>query len=556
MDAFSHVAIMFSVACGISFLMHRLKQPLLLGYLLTGVVVGPALFALFPIEGAVSLFAELGIVSLLYVVGLSLNPKVIGEVGRPSFIAGLSQILLTMAIGFGLGWVFDLPLISSVYVAAALAFSSTIVVTKLLADKKEIGRLHGKLAVGILLVQDLAACFLLIGLSAAVGGAQASEAVATAIGTLLAGGILLFLLTKTLLPRVEHLLGASQELLFLFSVAWGMGMAALFHAIGLSLEIGALAAGITLASSGFAVEISAKIRLVRDFFLVAFFVLLGAQLNFDQVGGLVVPAILLSLVVLIGKPLLVQGALRWLGYHPRTGFLTAIPIAQMSEFSLVLALFGLRAGHISTEVATLLAVVAFVTIALSTSFIHRSEQLYERVKQFLFIRNEKKETIDELISYDTVLFGCHRLGYDFLPVIRAIGGSYVVIDFDPEVMQRLQTMQEPSLYGDMSDPEFLEDLDMKRLKLVISTIPDIEANRLFLTKLRGQNTDAIAIFIAHSLEAGKTLYDAGATYVILPHYLGGNMAARMIRQFGLDPSKFGEERDKHVCDINDRLCRV
>jgi Kef-type K+ transport system membrane component KefB len=310
MQAFLEVSLILALATGMAILMQSLRLPLLLGHILTGILVGPAVWHILQAKETVEIFSQLGITALLFVVGLGLHPQVIREVGKIALLTGIGQVVFTTGFGFILALLFGFSWISALCIAIALTFSSTIIVTKILSDRGDSGKLYGKISIGFLLVQDVIATLILI-LVGSIGGAQDVRSLVVVVGIkLLIVAATMLVTAQFILPRLTRLFAASQEFLFLFSIGWGVGLAAIFYAIGLSVEIGALAAGVTLASSPYRYEINAKMRLVRDFFIVMFFVLLGSRLSWEGLGAQWPVILLFSFFVLIGNPIIIMGILR------------------------------------------------------------------------------------------------------------------------------------------------------------------------------------------------------------------------------------------------------
>lgn len=554
MELFLELSIVFAAATVVAWLMQRLKLPLLLGYILTGMVAGPFVLNWISHPEDLAIFSKLGITALLFIVGLSLNPGAVKDVGKVAVIAGLGQIIFTAIIGFLIALGFGFAWLPALYIAIALTFSSTIIVLKILQDKRDLGKLYGRLAIGILLVQDLAATVILVLVSSSGQGLNALMVLQILI-KLFALGSVLWLVAKFILPKLTPSFARSQEFLLLFSVAWGMGIASLFAWLGFSIEVGALAAGVALATSPYHHEISAKMKLLRDFFLVMFFVILGAELSFGNVGAIGLPIIVFSLFVLIGNPLIVLMILGAMGYRRKTSFYAGLALAQISEFSLVLIVLANSFGQVSHEVVTLVTVVGLVTFTVSSLLMNMSDWLFKRLQRPLSIferkslRGEKRGKK----APEAILFGFHRLGHDFLELFNRRGKPFLVVDFDPSVIKSLQSRQIPCMYGDAADNEFLDEFDLTKTNLMVTTIPDLETNLFLLTKLRKKNKTAVFMCAAQSAEEAMVLYADGADYVILPHYLGGNYASLLIDKYGLDSERIGREREKHMKHLETRL---
>ena len=333
--------------------------------------------------------AQLGVVVLLFMVGLNLSPKIFREVGKVSIVTGLGQIFFTSLIGFGISYSLGFSTLVSLYVAVALTFSSTIIILKILSDKDDLDTLYGKISIGFLLVQDVVAMIALVALSS-FSRIDAVEGISYI--NVLAGFFFLFFiggLAYKLLPRIMRHVAVSQEYLMLFSLGWCLFLAVVFFKLGLSMEIGALLAGIFLSISPYRYEIYSKIRPLRDFFIFLFFILLGSQMVFSNLDEYILPIIVFSAFILIGNTLIVAFLMGRLGYTKKTGFLAGLTVAQISEFSLILVALGVRLGHLSDEVLSMVTVVGLITIAGSTYAMIYVDKYYHLISRFLTIFERK-----------------------------------------------------------------------------------------------------------------------------------------------------------------------
>lgn len=554
MEAFIEISVILGLATVVSWLMYMLRQPLMLGYILTGIIAGPLFLNLIKSKDLLDLFSKIGITALLFIVGLSLSPKVSKEVGKIALVAGVTQIIFTAGIGFLIALAFGFNLISSIFISIALTFSSTIIVMKMLSDKKDLSRLYGKISVGILLIQDMVATVILVVISATQASANVSSELLLAFLKFVAILLLLAFISKKVLPALSNVFASSQEFLFLFSISWGLVMAALFHAIGFSIEVGALVAGVTLAASPYHYEISAKMKLIRDFFIVLFFILLGAQINFYDISTLWLPALTFSLFVLIGNPLILLIIMGVMGYHRKTSFRTGLTVAQISEFSLVLILLVHEMGYVNESVVALVTFIGLVTLSLSSYMISSADPLYRLFEPLLKLFERKKVAIETKPqkAYEAILFGCHRLGQDFLPILKKNKQPYLVVDFNPEIIHALHSLDIPARYGDADDNEFLDEMDLRKLKLLISTVPDPDTNEFLVHKVHSLNKRAVIIAHADSVEQALYLYGIGASYVIMPHYLGGNYASLLVGKHGSNKRYFETEKNKHIKHLKAR----
>jgi len=348
-DIFLELALIIGVAAVLALIGRLIKQPPIIAYLVTGIIIGPFAFGILSSTEIVQTLARMGVAFLLFIVGLNLDFRVLKEVGIVSLVVGIGQIIITAGIGFGIALWLGFAYVPSLFIAAALAFSSTVVVVKLLSDKNELETLHGKIALGILIFQDFVAALVLMIIPVLGPGLGDFTVIFLQLGKAILLIVGMFLFAYIFLPGVLSIAAKNQEVLFLFSVAWALLFAVLFDFLGFSLEIGALLAGMALASSKYSLEIRGKIKGLRDFFVVLFFVYFGSQLVGPITSKLIIQALIFSAFVLIGNPIIVMTLMRMFGYKKRTNFFTGISLAQISEFSLILILLGFTLGFISQE---------------------------------------------------------------------------------------------------------------------------------------------------------------------------------------------------------------
>ncbi len=550
---FFQLAAILLIAFIVSYIVKSLKQPVVIGYILAGVLISPFLIKFGATTEIIHIFSKIGIAFLLFIVGLHLNPKVIKEIGVQSLLIGLAQIILTFGLVFLLSYfVLGLEVVSSMYVGIALAFSSTIIIMKLLSDKHQLDSLYGKLAIGILIIQDLVAVAVLMFVSSM--DTMGSES--TAFSGLLFGAgaiVLLFLLGFFILPRLMKSVARSQELLFLFSICWCFLLAALFSYLGFSIEIGALLAGMILSLSPYSTEISSKIRPLRDFFLIIFFIILGLNIQVTNLSSIIVNAVILSAFVLIFKPIILMFFMALFQYTKRTNFLTGTTLAQISEFSLIVLTLGVAAGHIPVEILYTLTLTLVITIFASSYMIIYSNKFYQKMFKFASVFERKKIKKSRKIKkyYDTILFGYNRIGFSILKSLKKLDKKYLVVDFNPDTIGNLNKFRVPCLYGDVDDVELLDELPLENVNLVISTMPDFETNFLLIETVRLVNADAVIICRAHTVEDALELYKKGADYVLTPHFLGGDFLSKTIKDNKDNRKKYEVLKKKHLKELKD-----
>jgi Kef-type K+ transport system membrane component KefB/Trk K+ transport system NAD-binding subunit len=494
-NTFYETAAILSLAAVLGAIGQKLRQPLVIMFLLTGILAGPAVFGFIQSYDQIELLARMGISLLLFIVGLRLDLSLIRTMGPVVLMAGLGQIIFTAAVGLAIALALKMPLASAAYVAVALTFSSTIIIVKLLSDRKEIDALHGRIAVGILIVQDMAAILALVELATfgselAPGQSILAKSLTMAvkgIGLLAAVGVLM----RYVLPPLLSRLAQSQEMLTLFAIAWAVLCGTVSDWLGFSTEIGAFLAGVSLAPTQFRDSISTKLASLRDFLLLFFFIDLGARLDWSTVGAHLGAAALLSLFVLVGKPLIVMAIMGWMGYRCRTSFLTGLTMPQISEFSLIVGALGVTLGHIPPQTMGLITLVGVVTIFASTYMILYSQNLYQLLAKplkFFERKNPYRETGNdtavETTAADVILVGLGNYGSGLAERLLERKMKIIGVDFDPQVLAKWRARGVSVLYGDMADPDLYEQLPMDRVRWVVSAIRSKDVNLALLHLLR------------------------------------------------------------------------
>src|SRR3989344_106732 len=504
------LSVILFIVLAVSLIMRLLKQPLIIGYIIAGVLVGPVFLNILTYDETLATFSELGIAFLLFIVGLHLSPKVIKEVGLIALITGIGQVVITTLIGYFFGF---------------------------------------------LLVQDFIAIIILLIVSSLSNSGDAAGFITSTFTKSIILIAILSPISYFILPKLNNFFSKSQEFLFVFAISWGLGLASLFYYIGFSLEVGALIAGILLSMSSYSWEVSAKLRSLRDFFLISFFILLGTQMSFSSVSTQIKPIILYSLLILIGNPIIVMGLMGFFRYTKSTGFMAGLTVAQISEFSLILIALGAKVGHLSTDVLSLITAIGLITIAGSSYMIIYSEPLYRNLSPLLriFERKITKEKQIKEKEYQYFLLGENRIGFSIMKSFAKLKKNYVVVDYDPERIKRLKSRGIDCLYGDVSDADFLEEIKLDHARVIVSTIPESEINLIIINKIRKKNQKAIIILTARQISDAFELYDAGADYVILPHFLGGDYTAKIIEKSGEDKSQYKEEKKKHLRELWERM---
>ena len=530
-NLFIDITLMIVVATLLGLIAKTLKQPLVLAYVIAGVIIGPMTLGLVKGLDDLALFSQIGVALLLFIVGSNLHPRNIKEIGKVSLITGIAQVFFTAGIGYLLARIIGFQNIESIYISLALTFSSTIIIIKLLTDRNEIDTLHGKITVGILLIQDIVAVVALM----LITGLKADSNIAIQLLYAILKGIGLFigiwLVYHLIIKRFFNVVSRTQELLFLSSIGWCFVAAIAAIKLGFSLEIGAFLAGVAIANSDYNFEINAKIRPIRDFFIAIFFINLGIAMIFSSAITLILPIIIFSIFTLVIKPLIVFFFMTLLGYKGRTGFLTGLCLAQISEFSLILIALGMKLKHISLEATVVITVVCIVTITGSTYLITYGNKIYNTLERYIriFEREKLVDIIDEKVlqeRYDIILLGCHRIGYNIIK--KANKKKILAVDLNPEILRNLQKYGIKTLNADVSDSEVINELAKLKPKIVVSTVPNIEANDLIVKEFRKTNRKTVIFVNARNVLDILDLYKIGADFVTQPEMMAGQKIADYI----------------------------
>lgn len=555
---FVELAVGLLVAVILGSIARFFRQPLILAYITAGVLISILGILKVGEQDVLPLMASFGVIFLLFLTGVELRISDLKFIGKSAILAGIGQLVATFLAGLAITNFLNFGLTESIYISLALTFSSTVIVVKLLSEKKDLNSLYGQISIGILLVQDAAAILALIILS---GFATPGETFTIAtISTILLKGLIVILLAillnRLILPATFSYSAASPELLLITALTFCFIFAAFTKLVGFSLEIGAFIAGVALATSPYHLAISAKIRPIRDFFVVLFFIFLGTNMVITQLGQFIIPVVVLSVFILVGTPIIVLVILGLLGHKKRTSFLTSVALAQISEFSLILVVTGLRLGHIGPEIVSLVAAVGIITITVSSYMITHSNWLYTKLAKYLDVF-ERKQLAEGIIikegnfSDHIVLVGAEQVGKDLLRFLtkKTDGGKIIVVDFNPAVIENLAADGINALYGDIADFELLADLNFAAAKLIISTVPDVVDNLTLVKTAKNAGFAGPIITTAYWAKDGVTLYEAGADFVLVPELAASSKVIRILAESWENLDQIRVAKPKHLEEL-------
>ena len=537
------------LAAGVGFIGLLLRQPLVVAFIAVGVLAGPDVLGLVSSVEFIETLSQISIAVLLFLVGLKLDVSLVRNLGKVAVATGLGQVTFTAFFGFLICLALGLDPVTSLYIAIALTFSSTIIIVKLLSDKQEIGALHGKIALGFLIVQDIFVVLAMVTLSA-IGVGMGDDAgglwdVAQVFigGAVMVGAVVVFIryVANPLLSQIAR----SPELMVIFAVGWAASLAALGDALGFGKELGGLLAGVSLASTEYREAISSRLASLRDFLLLFFFINLGASLQLSTLGDQIGPAIVLSLFVLIGNPLIVLAIMGYMGYRKRTGFLAGLTVAQISEFSLIFMAMGITIGHVGGEAMGLVTLVGLVTIALSVYMITWSHKLFEICEPYLGLFERKRphreqddtQSVDDARNVDFVIFGLGRYGCRIGNKLHDKGYRVLGIDFDPEALTNWRRMGLEASYGDATDPEFVAHIDLTGVQAVVSAVPrdrgaltEADPQLALLHGLKSANYKGKVFLSVQQVAEADDLLGKGASVVLKPFDDAADYAVRQLTE--------------------------
>jgi Kef-type K+ transport system membrane component KefB len=518
----------------------RIHMPSIVAYLLAGLVLGPWTGAV-RVTAGLELISHTGIALLLFLVGLELSIAKVRDVGRVAVVAGLGQVVFTAVIGFALCWLLEFTVMESLFLAIALTFSSTVVVVKLLDEKKELDQLYGRIAVGIFLVQDVVAIVFLTFL-AGLGNWQSANWWSLSRELLQAFGGMSLLLALVLgaarwaLPGPLAWAARAPDTLFIWSLAWCFLIVLLAKTLGLSLEIGAFLAGLSLAQLPYNQDLRRRVHPLMNFFIAVFFVTLGVQTDFAATRTHLWSTTVLTLFVLIGNPLIFIWIIARMGYSERTSFFTGVTVAQISEFSFIFVALGVSAGLVTPAILSITALVGLLTMALSAYLILFSAPLYRRLAAWGWLRpfraapTDPRDQAEPPPGGHIIVVGMNTLGREIARRLHARGERVLAIDTDP---RKLAGLPCETMLGNVAYAATLEEAGLARARLLVSALHIEEINDLLAFRCRAAGVPCAVNVVDLSLT--DNLLELEAAYLMVPKVDGVKLQARELQKLGLLP---------------------
>ncbi len=521
----SHIAIigelllLLVVALPITFLFHKMRLPALVGFLITGIILGPHGASMITDTAVVSQLAEIGVVLLLFTIGLEFSIEDILRSGRQFVIGGSLQVLLTIATVAAIAAAFGFPIYQAVFFGFLASLSSTAIVLKMYSDRTELDSAHGRLAAGILLFQDVAVVPMMLllpvlGKAAAEGGVTPVSVLIT-LGKAVAGVTLVFIAARRIVPYLLHqvIRLRNREILFLFVVLICLGTAWITYSLGLSLALGAFLAGLIISESEYSHHIVSSIMPFRDYFSSIFFVSIGMLLQTGYFAAHISLVLGMTAILIFTKTALVALTARLLGYPFRSSLLTGLGLAQIGEFSFLLAQQGSGHGLISgmtyqlfidTSILSMLAAPFIVQLAPSLVKLLRSGPLIES--------HEAAETCR--LKGHTIIAGYGLNGRNLAKTLKATGIPYMIIEVNVDTIRRARAEGEPIIYGDITREDVFVRAGIDYAKVVVFAISDLAATRTGVRIVRRLNTHVYILVRTRYAAEVEDIIKIGADQVI------------------------------------------
>lgn len=534
------------------------KQPMIIWYILAGTVISLIFPEILSWNAAIESFSHIWISFLLFMVWMELHPTIIKQLGKDSLIWWLAQVWATTLLGTIMWVLLGFDRVTSLFLWIGFSFSSTIVILKLLSDKWKTETTFGRLSIWILIVQDLVVILAFLALATInwMSDGWGWHMIWFLLLKIVLLTVAIFFISKYFIPYATKKISQSTEFLFLFAVAWCFILWAVFDYLGFWIEIWALLAWVSLATSAFRFEIVSRIKPLRDFFIVMFFVTLWSQMTIVYDPMFFVRVIIFSLFILVLKPTIISFILAKLGHTKKNTFLAGITLWQISEFSFLFLSMWITMWYLSDiQLVSEITLTGLVTIAVSSYYILYGEKIYDFVKKFAkYIpwKWHRNYNTGNNISSDIMIFGYWRFGNTLFETLKQSEKSITVIDENPKIIEHLSENKIQNIYGDAWNIEFLEELHIQETKMVISTVKTFEDNLTILENVKKRNPKIIMVIVSLHVEEAIKFYENGADYVIMPHYIWANHTSLLLDEFGFDLDKFSRNKEFQMNNLRKR----
>jgi Kef-type K+ transport system membrane component KefB len=531
------------------------RQPTLPAYLLAGVVAGPAGLGLIGKTEAMSVLAQIGVLAMLFLVGVKLDLRILSRVGPAAIAGAVIQIVVIGSAGFGLAIALGSSALESAYVGSAAAISSTVIVVTLLGQQKELDSLHGKLSIAILIVQDIFAVVALFILPSLGGGKDASNSLAALGGSILRVTIFVVLAIAAyfVFRPLSAMASRSAETSYVFLIAWMLAVGLAGVALGMGKEAGAFTAGVMISTARHGQIAASRLAGVRDFMVPLFFLSLGSQVSFGGIGRVLSLALGLVVLVLVVKPVVLFIVLTRARFGARSAALSAISMGQASEFSLLLLAAGATAHQLGEDVQSAILFSSFVSFVVSSFLSSYAPRIFRR-SESLLVRFERQggefelateaESAGKFPSAPVVIFGAGRIGGRIIEELQRHGIDYLAFDFDPVVVKSLRKVDRRVYFGDAEDPDLMDYVDLDSVRIVVSTVRNQAMSNTLIGSLRSRGYAGKIVVTADDDDEQARHIDTGADLVLVPYLDAAEVAtAAVCEVLELRPSPVLSEED-------------
>jgi Kef-type K+ transport system membrane component KefB len=534
------VAIAVVIAAALAIIFRRFNQPTVTAYILTGIILGPALFNITSNSESVQLFSELGLAFLLFLIGLEMDVDDVREILRPTLLIGLVQMVFMFGSGLLIGQLVGFTFIQSVFSGIFLMFSSTAVVVKMLSDKDQITSLPGRLNVSILLLQDVVVVLMLAVLNTGVSSFSSfALGISETIVFILFAAAFSVFSSKYLLKHLFNSYAEEKHGFLIYAVAWLFIFIEISQILNFSVEIGAFLAGVGMGRLKISEEVMERIRPLTDVFMAVFFLGVGLELTESAITAYWAEALIFSALIVPLKFFSEFILTDYSKFSPETSFMSSLNMTQISEFSIILASLAASKHFISSDFVGFATLTAITTMTVSSYFITYNREIYSRFDPYLeFFRSEDKTDVDVgKLSNHAVLVGYDRMTSNVLPAMEEVYDDILIIDSDPDNVEELSRSKYSYIYGDFRHGEIRNSARLQESNLVISVSADHNVNLQIL-----EDVEEVTTFLkAKSDDEALELYELGAHYVIRENILTAEKLGNYLELYLEDRRAFETE---------------
>jgi CPA2 family monovalent cation:H+ antiporter-2 len=510
--------LLLAVSLPITFLFHKMRLPALVGFLITGIILGPHGAAMVTDTTVVERLAEIGVVLLLFTIGLEFSLDDIMRSSRQLFVGGGLQVVLTVAAVTGIALFFDFPLPQAVFFGFLASLSSTAIVLKMYADRAELDSAHGRLATGVLLFQDIAVVPMMLmlpvlGQATGAGGITAVSVITT-LGKALLGLVVVFLAARRIVPFLLHqvIRLKNREIFFLLIVLLCMGTAWITYSLGLSLALGAFLAGLIISESEYSHHIVVNIMPFRDYFASIFFISIGMLLQTGYFASHWALVISMTAALIVVKTVIVIMTARVLRYPMRSSILAGLGLAQIGEFAFLLAQQGADRGLISGEIYQIFIDTSILSMLATPLIVQAAPFFAGHIPAGLPAREDKGEVCS--LTGHTVIAGYGLNGRNLAKTLKATHIPYVVLEVNADTIRKARSEGEPIIYGDITREDVFVRAGVNCAKVIVFAISDFAATRMAVGMVRRMNPSSFILVRTRYAAEVEELMKLGANQVI------------------------------------------